>query len=71
LISGIPTTVQTASSQISATNAGGTGTALLSFSITPPPRLVIREIIITEFINEGCSFKLTFYNDGTYSEIKL
>lgn len=71
LISGTPTVVQTNAPQVSATNAGGTGTALFAFTITAPPKVIARELIINDYINAGCSIKITFYTDGSFTEIKL
>jgi len=71
LISGTPTVIQTVAPQVSATNAGGTGTALFGFTIIAPPKVVARELIINDYINGGCSVKITFYTDGSFTEIKL
>lgn len=71
LISGTPTTVQTTAPQISATNAGGTGTALFGFTINAKPKVISMVQTIIDNENTGCSIKITYYTDGTFIKEKL
>src|SRR5205809_593359 len=66
LISGTPTTAGTYSVTISATNAGGTGSATLTLTINnPPPPVITSSATATGQVGVAFSYQITATNNPT------
>jgi hypothetical protein len=65
LISGIPTTAGTYSVTISATNAGGTGSATLTLTIKPAPPVITSSLTATGQVGVAFSYTITATNSPT------
>jgi len=65
LISGTPTTAGTYSVTISATNAGGTGSATLTLTINPAKPVITSALIKTGLVGVAFSYTITATNNPT------
>jgi hypothetical protein len=65
LISGTPTTAGTYTVTISATNAGGTGSATLTITIIPPPPVITSATTANGFVGVAFSYQITATNNPT------
>ena len=65
LISGTPTTAGTYSVTISATNAGGTGSATLTLTIKPPAPVITSPATATGQVGVAFSYQITATNNPT------
>ncbi|PYM09168.1 MAG: hypothetical protein DMF15_06680 [Verrucomicrobia bacterium] len=65
LISGTPTTAGTYSVTISATNAGGTGSATLTLTIKPAPPVITSSLTATGTVGTAFSYQITASNSPT------
>src|SRR5438128_1260104 len=65
LISGTPTTAGTYSVTISATNAGGTGSATLTLTIKPQPPVITSSLTATGQVGVAFSYQITATNSPT------
>src|SRR5438094_909508 len=65
LISGTPTTAGTYSVTISATNAGGTGSATLTLTINPAKPVITSALIKTGLVGVAFSYTITAPNNPT------
>src|SRR5438477_122300 len=65
LISGTPTTAGTYTVTISATNAGGTGSATLTLTIKPAPPVITRSLTATGQVGVAFSYTITATNSPT------
>src|SRR2546430_3120860 len=65
LISGTPTTAGTYSVTISATNAGGTGSATLTLTIKPAPPVITSSLTATGTVGAAFSYQITASNSPT------
>jgi Putative Ig domain len=65
LISGTPTTAGTYSVTISATNAGGTGSATLTLTINPPAPVITSALTATGQVGAAFSYTITATNSPT------
>src|SRR5438094_4639338 len=65
LISGTPTTAGTYSVTISATNAGGTGSATLTLTIKPAPPVITSSLTTTGTVAAAFSYQITASNSPT------
>jgi PKD repeat protein len=72
LITGLPATAGSYSVQISATNAGGTGTKNLTITINPPAPVITGLLTAVGLVGESFSYQITASHDPTsYASIDL
>ncbi len=65
LISGTPSAAGTFSITLSATNAGGTGTAPLTLTVNSPPPVITSPSTATATVNQAFSYQITATNNPT------
>jgi hypothetical protein len=65
-ISGTPTTAGTYTVTISATNAGGTGSATLTLTINPPEPVITSSLTATGQVGVAFSYQITATNSPTF-----